>query len=67
MTKPQFESYRYVGEICRLKSQSIVECRFAGSEIGSVLAVQANAVPSEGICKDGEVQYGGKVLICVVY
>ena len=67
MTKPQFESYRYVGEICRLKSQSIVECRFAGSEIGSVLAVQANAVPSEGVCKDGEVQYGGKVLICVVY
>ena len=67
MTKPQFESYRYVGEICRLKSQSIVECRFAGSEMSTILAVQANAVPSESVCKDGEVQYGGKVSICVVY
>lgn len=67
MTKPQFESYRYVGEVSRLKSQSIVECRFAGSEISTILAVQANAVPGESVCKDGEVQYGGKVLISVVY
>lgn len=67
MTKPQFESYRYVGEICRLQSQSIVECRFAGSEISSILAVQATAAPGECICKDGEVQYGGKVLISIVY
>ena len=67
MTKPQFESYRYVGEVSRLQSQSMVECRFAGSEIGSVLAMQVNVAPGECICKDGEVQYAGKAIISLVY
>jgi len=65
--KPQFESYRYIGEICRLKAQSIVECRLAGSEISSILAVSAKAIPAECVCADGEVRYGGKALICIVY
>ena len=67
MIKPQFETYRYVGEICFIKSQSIVECRLPGSEINGVLAVHAQAVPGESVCMDGEVQYGGKVLLCIVY
>ncbi len=67
MVKPQFETYRYVGEICRLKSQSIVECRLPGSEISSVLAVRAQAIPAEAVCADGEVQYGGKVILSIVY
>ncbi len=65
--QPQFESHRYVGEICVLKGQSIVECRLAGSEIGSILAVYAKPVPAECACADGEVQYSGKVLLCIVY
>lgn len=65
--KPQFDSYRYVGEVCRLKGQSIVECRLPGSEISSILAVYAKAVPLECACSDGEVQYSGKVIICIVY
>lgn len=65
--KPQYETYRYTGEIARLKSQSIVECRLPGSEIGSILAVQAQAVPVECSCVDGEVRYNGKLLLCVVY
>lgn len=65
--KAQYESYRYVGEICRIKSQSIVECRLSGSEINAVLAVHAKAVPAECVCGDGEVNYGGKVLLTVVY
>ena len=65
--KPQFESYRYIGEICRLKGQSVVECRLPGSEIGAVLAVYAKAIPAECVCADGEVQYGGRVLLSVVY
>ena len=65
--KPQYETYRYTGEVCRLKSQSIVECRLNGSEIGSILAVQAKAVPIECTCADGEVRYNGKLLLCVVY
>lgn len=63
----QFETYRYVGEVCRAHAQSLVECRFSGSEIGTVLAVQATAIPSECVCGDGEARYGGKVLLCVVY
>ena len=39
--QPQFESYRYIGEVCRLRGQSIVECRLPGSEISSILAVHA--------------------------
>ena len=65
--KPQFDTYRYVGEVCRLHGQSIVECRLPGSEISSILAVQAKAVPAECACADGEVQYGGRVLLSVVY
>ncbi len=65
--QPQFESYRYVGEICRLKGQSVVECRLPGSEIGSVLAVYAKAIPAECACADGEVRYNGKALLCIVY
>ena len=67
MIKPQFENYRYVGEVCRIKSQSIVECRLPGSEINGILAVHAKAVPTESSCADGEVPYGGKVFLCVVY
>ncbi|MBO5240881.1 MAG: DUF3794 domain-containing protein [Clostridia bacterium] len=65
--KPQYETYRYTGEVARLQSQSIVECRLPGSEIGSILAVQASAVPTECVCADGEVRYSGKLTLCVVY
>ncbi len=65
--EPKYESYRYVGEICRLQSQSIVECRLPGSEISGILAVYAKAIPSECACLDGEVDYGGKVLLNIVY
>ena len=65
--KPQYETYRYTSEICRLRAQSMVECRLPGSEIGSVLAVHAVAIPLECACENGEVRYSGKVLLCVVY
>lgn len=65
--KPQYETYRYTDEICKLKSQSIVECRLPGSEIGTVLAIQAKVAPTETTCADGEVHYGGKLLLCILY
>lgn len=67
LIQPKFETYRYTGEIDCLHSQSMVECRLPGSEIGGILAVQASAVPTECVCMDGEVRYGGKLLLCVVY
>ena len=65
--KPRFDTYRYVGEICRLRAQSVVECRLPGSEISSILAVYAKAIPTENACTDGEVRYGGRLLLSVVY
>lgn len=65
--KPQFDTYRYVGEVCRLRGQSIVECRLPGSEISSILAIYAQAIPNDCVCADGEAQYSGKVLLTVVY
>ena len=65
--KPQLDTYRYVGEICRLRGQSIVECRLPGSEISSVLAMQVHIAPGECVCKDGEVQYAGKAIVSIVY
>ncbi len=65
--KPQFENYRYVGEICRLQSQYLVECRLPGSEISGILAAQAKIVPAECACSDGVVHYSGKALLSIVY
>ncbi len=65
--QPQFESHRYIGEICKIKGQSAVECRLAGSEISTILSVHASVAPTECACADGEVSYGGKALISVVY
>lgn len=63
----EFETHRFVGEVCRLRGQSIVEYRLPGSEISSILSAQATAIPSDCGCADGEVRYGGKVVICIVY
>ena len=67
MIQPQFETYRYVGEICQVNSQSMVECRLPGSEVNSILAIHAHAVPGETGCSNGEAQYAGKVLFCILY
>lgn len=65
--KPHFETYRYTTKICVATSQSIVECRLPGSEITSILAVYAQAIPSDCVCADGEARYNGKLLLSVVY
>ena len=65
--KPQYAIHRYTSELCRLESQSIVECRLQSGEIASVLTVYAHAVPEEITPVDGEVKYSGKVYLTVVY
>ena len=65
--QPQYETHRYTDEVTSLFSQSLVECRLPGSEIGTILAVSARAVCTECICADGEVRYGGKLRLCIVY
>lgn len=63
----QYESYRYTGEISRLQSQAVVECRLPGSEVGAVLAVQAQATPTQCVCADGVVKLNGRLLLSVIY
>ncbi len=65
--KTQYDTYTYTSELCRLKSQSIVECRLPGSEIVSVLQTQAKTVALTCECADGEVKYSGKLLLSIVY
>ena len=65
--KAQYDTYTYTSELCRLKSQSIVECRLPGSEIVSVLATQAKAIALTCECADGEVKYSGKLILSIVY
>lgn len=65
--KPQYETYRYTGEVAKLHSQSMVECRLSGSEIGGILAMRATAVTTDCTCVDGEVRYKGKAVLCIVY
>ncbi len=65
--QPQFESHRYIGEVCRLKGQTVVEYRLSGSEIRSILAIHAKAIPLDITCADGEVQYSGRALLSIVY
>jgi len=65
--KPQYATHRYTSELCKLQSQSIVECRLQSGEIASVLTVYARAVPEEITPVDGEVKYSGKVYLTVVY
>ena len=67
MSKCNYETYRYTRELCEVENQSLIECRFPGAEMATVLAVQARVVESECVCVDGEVKYNGKLLLGVVY
>ena len=65
--KPQYETYRYTGEVAKLHSQSMVECRLSGTEIGSILVMRASAITIDCTCVDGEARYKGKAILCIVY
>ncbi len=65
--KAQYDTYTYTSELCRLKSQSIVECRVPGAEIVNVLATHVKTIPLSCECADGEVKYSGKLIISIVY
>lgn len=65
--KPQYETYRYTSELCKTRSQSIVECRLPGSEINAVLKAHAAVTATECVCLDGEIKITGKLVLAVVY
>jgi hypothetical protein len=65
--RPHFEQYRFATQICTAKDQTIVECRLAGAEISTVLAVHAQVSPTAAQAADGEIRYEGRLNIHVVY
>ncbi|MBQ9729735.1 MAG: hypothetical protein IJV80_02880, partial [Clostridia bacterium] len=65
--KPQYETYRYTSELCKTRSQSIVECRLPGSEINAVLKAHAAVSATECTCTDGAVNVTGKLVLTVMY
>lgn len=67
MIQPNYENYHSTTEICAVENASIVECRFAGGEISKILATRATVVPTECVCGDGEIKYGGKLVLKIVY
>ncbi len=67
MIQPNYESYRFQAEICKVENASIVECRMAGVEIAKILAAQATVVPTECALLDGEIKYAGKLVLKIVY
>lgn len=68
MLKPEKINQSYTRLSCRLKSQSVVECRFPQSAgMMEILAVhpQVNLVSCE--VSSGRVNYGGRLILTVVY
>lgn len=65
--KAHYQTYRCGGELCRAEGQSMVECRMAAQEIQKVIDVEARAVLLQATCENGEIKYGGKLYLTVLY
>ena len=63
----QYSSGTYLGRIAVLKSQSIVEIRFSGQEIGEASAVYPQVSLTSCEVSSGRVNYGGRLVITLVY
>lgn len=62
----QTDTFRGYGKICEINAQTAVECRF-GQEVGTVLAMHANASLTGADAENGEVRYYGKAHFLLVY
>ena len=67
MIKPHYETYRHNKRIASLHSQSIVECRLAGGDVGRILTVNARAVAKDWRVLQGVIEYSGKLTLTIVY
>ena len=65
--KAHYQSYCYGVELCKAEGQSIVECRMAAGDIGGIVDVEAHAALLQASCESGEVKYGGKLFLTVLY
>ena len=65
--KAHYQSYCYGVELCKAEGQSIVECRMASGDVGGIVDVEARAALLQASCESGEVKYGGKLFLTVLY
>ncbi len=65
--KANYQSVNSYGEICEAVGQSIVECRLPATEIVKVLLCQPQVSLTEAVCENGEIRYGGKLLVSFLY
>ena len=65
--KANYQSVNSYGEICEAVGQSIVECRLPAAEIVKVLLCEPQVCLTEAVCENGEIRYGGKLLVSFLY
>lgn len=65
--KANYQNITSYGELCSASGQSIVECRLNGAEIVNVLASEARVSLDQAACDNGEIRYGGKLVVSFVY
>ena len=63
----QYSTVTYLGRIAVIKSQSIVEIRLSGQDIGEVSAVYPQVSLNSCEISNGRVTYGGRLVCSVVY
>lgn len=68
MLKPLQNNESYFKQIKRLRSQSVVECRFSqSSEIVEIIAMQPQVAVISCETASGRVNYSGKLVLTIVY
>lgn len=63
----QFQTGAYTRQTAVLKSQSVVEIKFSGQELGEVVAVYPQISLNSCEASSGRVNYGGRLVCSVVY
>ena len=65
--KANYQSVNTYGKLCKAVGQSIVECRLNGSDVSNVLAAEPRVTLEQTNCDNGEVRYGGKLVVTFLY
>ena len=65
--KANYQSVSSLCEICEATGQSIVECRISGGEIATVLLSEPTVCLEKATCANGEITYGGKLVVAFLY
>lgn len=67
MLNATFETGTYTRKIAEISAQSIVEIKFAGANVGEVVAVYPQVSLSSAETSSGRLNYGGRLICTLVY